>query len=279
MINLSGDAIRHQLKTRVFGQSVLYTEQTGSTNTELKKLARSGAPEGFLYVADEQLVGRGRLKRSWNSPAGSSLLFSLLFRPGDFLAPIQTQRLTMICALALVDAVEQVTDVPIKLKWPNDLVSENGQKLCGILSELELEGDKLEWVVVGLGLNVNLDFSKNTEPQADSGLSLAQTATSLSMLLGRDTAALRLPLLQRFLENVEQRYEALKRNESPQLDWQARLVGRGLPVTVTNVSSDEQWEGIMIGVDENGALRVEQSNGSIETILAGDVTLRKPPIE
>ncbi|MCB0192331.1 MAG: biotin--[acetyl-CoA-carboxylase] ligase [Anaerolineae bacterium] len=279
MINLSGDAIRHQLKTRVFGQSVLYTEQTGSTNTELKKLARSGAPEGFLYVADEQLVGRGRLKRSWNSPAGSSLLFSLLFRPGDFLAPIQTQRLTMICALALVDAVEQVTAVPIKLKWPNDLVSENGQKLCGILSELELEGDKLEWVVVGLGLNVNLDFSKNTEPQADSGLSLAQTATSLSMLLGRDTAALRLPLLQRFLENVEQRYEALKRNESPQLDWQARLVGRGLPVTVTNVSSDEQWEGIMIGVDENGALRVEQSNGSIETILAGDVTLRKPPIE
>ncbi|MCB0210318.1 MAG: biotin--[acetyl-CoA-carboxylase] ligase [Anaerolineae bacterium] len=275
MIHLSGDAIRHQLKTRVFGQSVLYMEQTGSTNTELKSLARSGAPEGFLYVADEQFVGRGRLKRSWNAPAGSSLLFSLLFRPGGFLAPIQTQRLTMICALALAEAVEYVTDLTIKLKWPNDLVSENGQKLCGILSELELEGSQLDWVVVGLGLNVNLDFSQDTQPQADSGLSLAQTATSLSMLLGRDTAALRLPILQRCLENIEQRYEALKRGESPHHDWQVRLVGKGQPVTVTNVSSDEQWEGIMLGVDDNGALRVEQPNGSIETILAGDVTLRK----
>ncbi|MCB0226169.1 MAG: hypothetical protein KDI02_20940, partial [Anaerolineae bacterium] len=107
MIKLSGDAIRHHLNTHTFGQSVIYMEQTGSTNTELKQLARSGAPEGLLYVADEQLVGRGRLKRSWNAPAGSSLLFSLLFRPGAFLQPIQTQRLTMICALALAESIEQ----------------------------------------------------------------------------------------------------------------------------------------------------------------------------
>ncbi|MCB0174656.1 MAG: biotin--[acetyl-CoA-carboxylase] ligase [Anaerolineae bacterium] len=275
MIKLSGDAIRHHLNTHTFGQSVIYMEQTGSTNTELKQLARSGAPEGLLYVADEQLVGRGRLKRSWNAPAGSSLLFSLLFRPGAFLQPIQTQRLTMICALALAESIEQLTGLTIKLKWPNDLMAAGGKKLCGILTEFELEGDRLSWVVVGLGLNVNVDFSQRTEPQADSGLSLAQTATSLSMLLERDTGALRTPLLQRCLEHVERRYEQLKQGQSPQQEWQARLMGLGQPVVVTNVSSEERWEGVMVGVDANGALRVEQANGSIETVLAGDVTLKR----
>lgn len=275
MMKLSGDAIRHQLKAQTFGQSVVYMEQTSSTNTELKQLAQTGAPEGLLYVADEQLSGRGRLKRSWNAPAGSSLLFSVLFRPGDFLKPIQTQRLTMLCALALADSIESLTELSIKLKWPNDLMAENGKKLCGILSEFELEGDQLSWVVVGLGLNVNLDFSNQTEPQANSGLSLAQTATSLSMLLGRDTSALRVPILQRCLENIEHRYEALRQGQAPQQDWQRRLMGLGQPVTVTNVSSNERWAGTMVGVDENGALRVEQADGSIETIFAGDVTLKK----
>lgn len=275
MIKLSGDMIRHHLKTKTFGQSVIYQEQIGSTNTELKQLASTGAPEGLLYAADEQLGGRGRLKRNWNSTAGSSLLFSLLFKPGDFLEPMQTQRLTMICALALTDAIELLTGLSIKLKWPNDLVAENGRKLCGILTEFELADDRLGWVVVGLGLNVDLDFSQYTEPQPDGGLPLAETATSLSMLLERDTASLRLPILQRCLENVEQRYEALKQGESPHQEWQSRLVGVGQPVTVSHVSSDEQWSGVMVGVDENGALRVEQADGTIETVLAGDVTLKK----
>ena len=275
MMKLSGDAIRHQLKTHTFGQSVVYVEQTGSTNTELKQLAQSGAPEGLLYVANEQLVGRGRLKRSWNAPAGSSLLYSILFRPGDFLKPLQTQRLTMLCALALTDSVESLTGLSIKLKWPNDLMAENGKKLCGILSEFELEGDRLSWVVVGMGLNVNVDFSHQIEPQAESGLSLAQTATSLSMLLGRDTRDLRVPILQGCLENIEYRYAALQQGQAPQQDWQSRLMGLGEPVTVTNVSSNELWEGTMVGVDENGALRVEQADGSIQTVFAGDVTLKK----
>lgn len=281
MSRLSGDLVRHRLPTFVFGQNVIYTEQTGSTNTELKRLARWGAPEGMLYLTDEQLVGRGRLERSWHAPAGSSLLLSLLFRPAGLVAPHQAQRLTMLCALALADAIELHTELSAGLKWPNDLVWIDGKKLAGILTELDLEGDALNWAVVGIGLNVNVDFSRQTETEPDrpgrpgsGGPPLAQVATSLSMITGRDTGGLRLPILQSFLFNVEQRYEALRRGELPHREWQERLVGIGQPATVKVLEVSQRYEGILAGVDENGALLLTQADGSTVTIFAGDVTLR-----
>lgn len=281
MSRLSGDLIRHKLPTYIFGQNVIYTEQTGSTNTELKRLARWGAPEGMLYITDEQLVGRGRLERSWHAPAQSSLLMSLLFRPTGVVAPHQAQRLTMLCSLALADAIEQHTELSPGLKWPNDLVWSDGKKLAGILTELDIEGDQLNWAVVGLGLNVNLDFSGQTEAEADrpgrpgsGGAPLAQTATSLSMIMGRDTSGLRLPILQSFLFNVEQRYNALRQGQLPHQDWQERLVGLGQMVKVTILEGAHRYEGIMTGVDENGAVLLTQADGSTVTIFAGDVTLR-----
>ncbi len=280
MSKLSGDMVRYGLPTYVFGQNVLYVEQTGSTNTELKRLARQGAPEGMLYLTDEQLVGRGRLQRSWQAPPGSSLLMSLLFRPGELVAPYQAQRLTMLCSLALADAIEFHTELSAGVKWPNDLVWED-KKLAGILTELDIENDKLAWVVVGLGLNVNMDFSPYTEPEPDrpgrpgsGGPPLAQIATSLSMIMKRDTGGLRLPILQRFLFNVEQRYKALRQGHLPHAEWQERLVGLGQPVSITVLEGGQRQEGLMAGVDENGALLLRQADGSIVTVFAGDVTLR-----
>ncbi|MCK6626907.1 MAG: biotin--[acetyl-CoA-carboxylase] ligase [Anaerolineae bacterium] len=278
MSRLSGDLVRRGLPTYVFGQNVVYTEQTGSTNTELKRLARWGAPEGLLYLTDEQLVGRGRLERSWHAPAESSLLMSLLFRPAGLVAPAQAQRLTMLCALALADAIELHTELSPGLKWPNDLVWRDGKKLAGILTELDIEGETLNWVVVGLGLNVNVDFSRQTQAEPDrpgsGGPPLAQLATSLSMIMGRDTGGLRLPILQSFLFNVEQRYGALRQGKLPHHEWQERLVGIGQPVTVTLLNEGQRQEGILAGVDENGALLLAQADGSTISIFAGDVTLR-----
>jgi BirA family biotin operon repressor/biotin-[acetyl-CoA-carboxylase] ligase len=276
MARLSGDMVRHKLATRIFGQNVICTDQTGSTNTELKALARMGAPEGLLYLADEQLAGRGRLAgRKWVAPAGSSLLLSLLFRPGDVVEPQQAQQLTMLCALAMVDAIEQQTGLRPDLKWPNDLLWTGGKKLAGILTELEFEQDRLAWAVVGIGLNVNVDFAKQPDLEKGSsgngGPPLSQTATSLSMILGRDTRADRLPILQRFLENVERRYEALRRGVLFHREWASQLVGLGHPVIVT--APDKTYQGIMVGVDESGALMVRQSDKTTVTILAGDVTL------
>lgn len=281
MQKLSGDLVRHKLRTRLIGQNVVYSEQTGSTNTELKRLARMDAPEGLLYLTDEQLVGRGRLERSWHAPAGSSLLTSLLFRPGDYLPPTQAQQLTMICSLAMADAIKNVANVMPGIKWPNDIVWNDGKKLGGVLTESEIEGEQLAWVIVGLGLNVNLDFSDHTHPEPDrpgrpdSGHPpLAETATSLSIILQQDTGHLRLPLLQRYLENVEQRYTALKEGQSPRREWERRLMGIGQVVTVKFVDNARQHRGVMIGIDENGGLRIRQDDGTVKTVLAGDVTLR-----
>jgi BirA family biotin operon repressor/biotin-[acetyl-CoA-carboxylase] ligase len=281
MDRLSGDLIRHKLSTYIIGQNVFYTQQTGSTNTELKRLARTGAPHGMLYVTDEQLVGRGRLERSWHAPPESSLLMSLLFRPGDLLKPGQIQQLTMLCTLAMADAIETQTGLKVKFKWPNDIVWEDGRKLAGVLAEAEIEGEQVNWVVIGMGLNVNVEFGDYTEAEPDrpgkpgtGHAPLAQTATSLSMILGRDTADLRLPLLQGYLTNVERRYEALEHELSPRAEWQRRLVGVGQAVRVSVMNETQPYEGVITGVDENGALRLRQADGTMVTIVAGDVTLR-----
>lgn len=281
MARISGDLVRHRLATRVFGQNVVYVEQTGSTNTELKALARWGAPEGLLYLTDEQLAGRGRLERTWHAPAGSSLLMSLLFRPGNELAPHQAQRLTMLCALALLHGVEKHTGLEFGLKWPNDLVWKDGRKLAGILTELEIENDQLAWVVVGVGLNVNVDFRKEADTgqhgpgkAGNGGPPLAQTATSLSMILERDTDDLRLPILQSFLVNVERRYEALPRGYLPHQEWRERLTGLEEPITVVSPDGSSRQEGVMAGVNEDGALLLRKADGSVLTIFAGDVTVR-----
>lgn len=281
MSRLSGDLVRHGLPTYVFGQNVIYVEQTGSTNTELKRLAQWGAPEGMLYLTDEQLVGRGRLERSWYAPPQSSLLLSLLFRPGDLVAPHQAQRLTMLCALALADAIELHTELSPGVKWPNDLVWTDGKKLAGILTELDIEGEQLNWAVVGVGLNVNVDFSQQVQADPDrpgrpgsGGPPLAQTATSLSMIMKRDTGGLRLPILQSFLFNVERRYEALRQGRLPHQEWQERLVGLGQTAKITVIDAAEAYEGLLAGVDENGALLLTQTDGSTVTIYAGDVTMR-----
>jgi BirA family biotin operon repressor/biotin-[acetyl-CoA-carboxylase] ligase len=275
MPKLAGDLIRHKLPTYTFGQNVVYTEQTGSTNTELKRLARLGAPEGLLFVTDEQLGGRGRLNKSWQAPAQSSLLMSILFRPGEVLAAHQAQCLTMLCALALADAIEKETGLQPDLKWPNDLVWHDGKKLAGILTELETEGEQLAWVVVGAGLNVNLDFNKHETYQVGNGSPpLSQTATSLSMILQQETSHLRLPILQRFLVNVERRYTVLQKGRLPHQEWMSRLVGLGEAVTILQVNGSKQ-EGVMKGVDENGALLLQKEDGSTLTILAGEVSLRR----
>ena len=278
MSRLSGDLVRHKLATRIFGQNIICIDQIGSTNTELKALAGKGAPAGFLYLANEQLAGRGRLKgRKWIAPPDSSLLLSLLFRPTDVVPPPQAQQLTMLCALALIDAIEQQIGLRPDLKWPNDLVWKDGKKLAGILTELEIEDNRLLWVVVGIGLNVNLDFKKQSEldnaygKSGNGGPPLFQTATSLSMILGRDTSADRLPILQRFLEKVERRYEALEQGQLFHQEWSRHLVGLGEPITVSG--PDKTYKGMMLGVDENGALLLKQNDSSIETILAGDVTI------
>ncbi len=273
MPKLSGDLIRHKLSTHIFGQNIVYQEQVGSTNTELKYLAHSGTPEGLLYITEEQITGRGRLNRSWQAPPGSSLLFSLLFRPADYIVPTQMGALTMLCSLAMVDAISTHTTLSVHVKWPNDLVGADGKKLAGILTESEFMGTQLNWVIVGIGVNINIDFNQQANSDSEPR-NLAQTATSLSMLLNRNTSDLRLPILQTFLKNVEQRYIALQKGVSPHFEWQRKLIDLDKSITVTMLDKNQQHTGKIISITENGTLRLREEGGTIITILAGDATLR-----
>ncbi len=275
---LSTEAILAGLNTRYVGRHVVYWPTTDSTNDQLKIMAEAGAVEGTLAIADHQLAGRGRIDRRWEAPAGSSLLMSLLFRP-SFLDPSLAQQLTMISSLAAADAVQLITGLEIGLKWPNDLVL-SGKKLAGVLTELGFGPtagsqasssrgdvpagwDQLAWSVVGIGINVNVDFSDQPE--------LEPIAISLAMALGHPIP--RLYLLQRFLEAVEARYDALRGGISPHREWAQRLVTLGQPVLVT--AADQVYEGVAENVDRFGALLLRRPDGELMRVLAGDVSLRR----
>ena len=256
---LSVESIRSGSKTDFIGRIVVYYPSIGSTNEVLKQLAVQGAPEGTLVIADEQSEGKGRLSRRWLAPPGTSLLMSLLFRPD--LAPNQVQHLTMICSLAIADAIERLTGLPVGLKWPNDIFI-RGKKAGGILTESGTTGGHLDYVVVGMGLNVNLPFS--TLPE------LRDMATSLSEELGREVS--RLDLLWVVLEGIETRYRSLSIGESPHEDWAARLIGLGRQVQVKTPQG--AMTGWAEGVEADGALILCTPDGQRRRILAGDVTMR-----
>ena len=276
---LDPNGIRRDLPTHFVGRNVVLFAATDSTNLRAKELAHADAPDGTLVIADCQTSGRGRLSRQWLAPPGTSLLLSLILRPT--LAPTQAARITMVCALAMADAIEAVAALPVRLKWPNDLLI-NGHKVGGILTELGLDDDQVGFAVVGIGLNVNVDFGAETTTYAPdeapdtsqaSVSSLTATATSLSRELGRDVS--RLKLLQQFLINVEARYEALQRGHTPVQEWSRRLETLGRAVTVTDAG--EAITGCAEGVDADGALLLRRPDGQLVVIRAGDVTLRPPP--
>ncbi len=256
----SARAIRRGLDTAFLGRNLVFLPEIGSTNDEAKRLAQDGAPEGTLVITNHQTSGRGRLDRRWEAPPGSSLLMSLVFRPP--LAPHEVQRLTMVCGLAVIDAIEAETGLQAGLKWPNDVVVGDA-KVAGILTEIGSKGNEVDFAVVGLGLNVNLDPASLPE-------GLLVPATSLSRELERPVA--RLPLLWALLRAVERRYAAVKAGHAPHVEWAERLVTLGQPVVVS--TGGAVLSGVAERVNAEGALLVRLDSGRLETVMAGDVTLR-----
>lgn len=243
--------------TRILGHPVVYQPVVDSTQLLAHRAAQAGAAEGLVVLADEQRAGKGRLGRQWLAPFGSSLLMSILLRPQ--LPATQAGRLTMCVGLGTAEAVEALTGLVVQLKWPNDLYLA-GKKLAGLLTETHLAEEQLVYAVVGLGLNVNVDFAAHDE--------LAATATSLALVLGREVD--RVALLEAVLQQVEARYLALQRGESPAPAWAARLLGMGEPVQVT--LTGHVMTGIAAGVSPDGAFLLQTEDGVVHTIWAGDVT-------
>jgi BirA family biotin operon repressor/biotin-[acetyl-CoA-carboxylase] ligase len=273
MSDLSAETITAALTTRRLGRPTRFFPRIGSTNDVVHELAVAGAAEGLLVLADEQTAGRGRLDRSWWAPPGASVLMSLLLRPA--LSARMAGQLPMCLGLAAVEGIEDVTGLRPALKWPNDVVWD-GRKLGGMLTELRVDGERLDYAVLGLGLNVNLTFDEPPgrcrEAMAASAPIIPETfsttAVSLRMAAGRpvDRAALVIALLER----CEAWYERLLSGESLHEAWAAWLDTLGRQVVVALPA--ETLTGVAVGVTPEGALIVRRPDGTDKTIWAGDVT-------
>ena len=240
--------------------SILRFESLPSTNTELARRASDGAEEGLSIVADEQTAGRGRLQRTWSSPKGAGLYFSILLRPA--IAQDRWPLITFMASLAVGDALHEA-GVETDIKWPNDLLS-GERKICGILAEtVETPGGRA--VIVGIGINLTAEAYPGE---------LAPVATSVAEAAGRPAER---ETILAGLQNALARWYSLL-HEPDGLDkivaaWAGRSsYANGKLVTVAN--GDEVWQGITRGIERDGALRLETETEGLKLIRAGDVSLR-----
>lgn len=247
--------------TTWLARNLFYYEETGSTNDDIKKMANESAENGTLVVADMQTAGRGRRGRTWISPKGESIYMSLLLRPGCM--PNQASALTLVMALAVAEAIEELASGKSGIKWPNDIVM-NGKKVCGILTEMSLAQNAIDYVVIGVGINGN---------QSSFEEEIARTATSIALELGKKIE--RTELIGRILHYFEQEYAEYEKtwDVTGLADkYNQYLVNRQRQVRVLDPKGE--YEGMALGINSQGELLVKRENGEIEEVYAGEVSVR-----
>jgi BirA family biotin operon repressor/biotin-[acetyl-CoA-carboxylase] ligase len=255
------ELLKKRLAQSLFSSHIHYYPSIDSTNAVAKALAGQGAPEGTLVVTEEQIAGRGRRGRSWVSPAGANLLFSVLLRP-----PMEGDRvfvLTMVLALAGVKAVQKVAAVEAMIKWPNDLYV-GPKKLAGVLTEFAVRGKQVDWVVPGMGINV----AWRPDAPEQGGV----PATSLLEETGQRVS--RNELLIELLTEFEGLYKEVVAGNMEGLyeEWNRNCLVLGKAVVVA--TEKERIEGKALRIDDCGALILEDAEGNERRILTGDVSLR-----
>ena len=263
---LSVSEIASRLTTKWAGRKLYYYDVTGSTNNDAKRLAEEGTPHGTVVVADIQNAGKGRRGRAWQTLQGTALSFTLLLRP-EF-APDKASMITLVMALSAAEAVEEMTDAAVTIKWPNDIVV-NKKKICGMLTEMTMtpEMDEIQYIVVGAGINVN-----NSSPD-EFQEEIRETATSLRIETGRQFS--RAELLKRILVRFEDNYETFLKTldlSSLQESYQRHLQGVGSEVRVLDPAGE--YTGISQGINEQGELIVFKENGEKVQVYAGEVSVR-----
>lgn len=264
MTSLHEESIRQALAgDPLVGREVRVLPEVGSTNDYLKEAARGGAPEGLAVLAERQTAGKGRLGRSFQSPAGLGLWMSVLLRPTC--PPERLPAVTALTAAACAEAIREVCGAEAGIKWPNDLVL-GGRKLCGILTELEWEAESGEFscVIIGAGINVSQD-------EADFGPEVAPIAISLAQALG--TAPDRTELAAQVIRSLNALYDDFPAQNAAYLDHFRRdCLTVGNPIKV--ISGAGERIGTATGISDDFGLTVRWEDGSTETLTSGEVSVR-----
>lgn len=252
---LYADEISYKLPTQIIGKKIYSYETLDSTNDTAWKLGEEGMPEGTCVLAEHQKKGRGRLGRTWASPKGKNILLSILVRP--VLAPTDIAKITLMSAVSVIKTVQQVTGKTLGIKWPNDILYKN-KKVCGILTEMSAEADRVKFVVIGIGINVNSEVS-----------TLPSGSVSLKDIAGREIS--RVDFARVLFLEFEKDYLLLKKGRFEPLakDWEEFSVTSGRRVVAHLLG--RQVQGEAVGIDPDGALWIRKDNGLQEKITAGDV--------
>ncbi|MEW9669797.1 biotin--[acetyl-CoA-carboxylase] ligase [Ammoniphilus sp. 3BR4] len=253
------EEVRWGLNTKYLGKEVHYFPSVDSTQHKAHSLAKEGAPEGTLVIADHQEGGKGRLGRVWHSPPGSGVSMSILLRPK--LELHRCPQLTLLTAVAIVEAIREETELPVQIKWPNDILL-NGKKICGILTELNAESDCINYLIIGVGINVNTP----SFPEELSGI-----ATSL--MLEKKEPIRRVKLIQNLLQKLEELYELyLEEGFAPiKSRWESHAISIGKNLIIRQMSGT--MTGFALGIDDQGVLLVQKDDGSVEKVYSADIEI------
>ena len=261
-MNMNVEELRTFFARRVVGRRIEYFEEVESTNSEALRLAQQGAPEGTVVMADAQTRGRGRLDRVWESPPSKNLYLSVLLRPD--IPAVSSSLIPLMTGVAVAEVVAQYCPGRVRLKWPNDVLV-GGKKICGILTEMRTRGDRVHFLVVGMGVNLNmqkLDFPRE----------LRETATSLRIETGGDVD--RLDFAVRLFESLERWYRVFLGGGEAAIRerWLqgADLVGKRVEVVLGATTE----RGTVVGLDPTGALLLEGETG-VRQVLAGDIYIER----
>ena len=251
--------IADQIHTKWAGKTVHFARETDSTNLWIKRLAKEGASEGTLALAEFQSAGRGRLGRSWEVPEGTSVMMSILLRPK--FEPQYAPTLTLVMGMAVAKAVKSL-GFDVSIKWPNDVVVSH-KKICGILTEMGVRDGKIDYAVIGVGINVNI--KKFPEEMADK-------ATSLYLESGKEFDRSQIPgLVMEAFEEYYEKFAATCDLSGLKEEYESILANYNQPVRVL---AKEPYEGVARGITDGGELLVEKTDGTIVAVSAGEVSVR-----
>lgn len=263
MPSYNKDSISTGLNTRLIGNKIHFFETLPSTNEKLYKLALSGAKEGSVVIADSQSAGKGRLGRRWFSPEGKNIYTSALVRPD--MPASEAPRLTLVCAVALHETIAGFisNNIEFGIKWPNDLLTRS-RKCAGILTEMKNKRQAVDFVVVGIGINVNLK-------QSDIPADLRHIATSLQIETGKESS--REAIIQKLYFNIEKWYKEYLQNGFAPIAkaWNNYSIINGKQIKTSASSSVDAQKGIAMGVNNDGELLIDTGSAGIKTITCGEI--------
>ncbi|MFT9496412.1 biotin--[acetyl-CoA-carboxylase] ligase [Anaerosolibacter sp.] len=260
---LNQHALQMELQTKVIGKRIVHYDTIDSTNNMAKRIAGEGGDEGVVVISEEQTGGRGRLGRQWMSPKGTGIWMSLILRPS--IAPAEAAKITQIAAAAVASAIRYVTGCEAGIKWPNDIILQK-KKVCGILTEMGAELNSVNYIVVGIGINANVDVALFPED-------IKKIATSIKACVGNSISRKELVL------------QILKEFEALYLDFiHTKSIGKSVDicrahsVTLGNmvkiINRDQTIIAEAIDLTEEGELLIRNQEGLVEKVISGEVSVR-----